>query len=34
LQGIETATQVDIAGKIIQYIEKNIKVQSKDKVGV
>jgi ribosomal protein S6--L-glutamate ligase len=34
LQGIETATQVDIAGKIIQYIEKNIKVDSKDKVGV
>ncbi len=34
LQGIETATQVDIAGKIIQYIEKNIKVNAKDKVGV
>jgi ribosomal protein S6--L-glutamate ligase len=34
LQGIEAATQVDIAGKIIQYIEKNIKVKSKDKVGV
>jgi ribosomal protein S6--L-glutamate ligase len=34
LQGIEAATQVDIAGKIIQYVEKNIKVKSKDKVGV
>jgi ribosomal protein S6--L-glutamate ligase len=34
LQGIETATQVDIAGKIIQYVEKNIKVNTKDKVGV
>jgi ribosomal protein S6--L-glutamate ligase len=34
LQGIETATQVDIAGKIIQYVEKNIKVKTKDKVGV
>jgi hypothetical protein len=34
LQGIETTTQVDIAGKIIQYVEKNIEVNVKDKVGV
>lgn len=34
LQGIETATQIDIAGKIITYIEKNIQVKTKDTVGV
>ena len=34
LQGIETATQVNIAGKIIEYIEKNRQVNSKDKIGV
>jgi ribosomal protein S6--L-glutamate ligase len=34
LQGIETATQVNIAGKIIEYVEKNIKANPKDKVGV
>jgi ribosomal protein S6--L-glutamate ligase len=26
LEGIERATGVDVAGKIIQYIEKNVKV--------
>lgn len=31
LEGIETATQINIAGKIIQYIEKNAKPMGKNK---
>jgi ribosomal protein S6--L-glutamate ligase len=34
LEGIETATGKDIAGKIIEYVEKNIKINKKDKIGV
>jgi hypothetical protein len=35
LEGIEKATNVDIAGKIIEYIERNAKGKgSKDKIGV
>ena len=35
LEGIEKATQVDIAGKIIEYVERNAKGKgSKDKIGV
>jgi ribosomal protein S6--L-glutamate ligase len=35
LEGIEKATQVDIAGKIIQFVEENAKGKgSKDKIGV
>jgi ribosomal protein S6--L-glutamate ligase len=34
LQGIEAATQIDIAGKIIRYVEDNIRVNKKDRVGV
>ncbi len=37
LEGIETATNIDIAGKIIEYIEGNVgasKLKKKDKVGV
>ncbi len=35
LEGVETATGVDVAGKIIEYIEKHIKKpkQKKDKIG-
>ncbi|RYD80475.1 MAG: 30S ribosomal protein S6--L-glutamate ligase [Sphingobacteriales bacterium] len=33
LEGIEAATGVDIAGTIIQYIEKNVKRKSRDDVG-
>ncbi|MBC7920367.1 MAG: 30S ribosomal protein S6--L-glutamate ligase [Ferruginibacter sp.] len=34
LQGIEASTGVDIAGRIIRYIETNINVNKKDKIGV
>ncbi len=34
LEGIEKATGVDIAGKIIQYVEKNIFIDKKDVIGV
>jgi ribosomal protein S6--L-glutamate ligase len=35
LQGIELATKVDVASKIIEYVEKNVtKKRKKDKVGV
>jgi ribosomal protein S6--L-glutamate ligase len=35
LEGIEKATQVDIAGKVIQFVEENAKGKgSKDKIGV
>ncbi|MBA3986927.1 MAG: 30S ribosomal protein S6--L-glutamate ligase, partial [Flavobacteriales bacterium] len=36
LEGIERATKIDIAGKIIEYIEQNAKIgkASKDKIGV
>lgn len=34
LEGIEAATRVDIADKIIQYVEKNVTVNKKDKIGV
>jgi ribosomal protein S6--L-glutamate ligase len=34
LEGIEGATQVDVAGKIIEYVEKNILRNTKDKIGV
>ena len=34
LEGIEHATQIDIAEKIIEYIETNAQKNKKDKVGV
>ncbi len=34
LEGIEGATQIDIAGKIIEYIEKNVRKNKKDKIGM
>ncbi len=35
LEGIERTTEIDIAGKIIEYIEKNvIKEPKKDKIGI
>ena len=34
LEGIEGATGIDIADKIVQYVEKNIRINKKDKIGV
>ncbi|MDJ1506483.1 30S ribosomal protein S6--L-glutamate ligase [Xanthocytophaga agilis] len=34
LEGIEAATGIDIADMIIQYVEKNVTVNKKDKIGV
>jgi len=36
LQGIERATKVDIAGKIIEYLEQNVilKKRKKDQIGM
>ncbi len=34
LEGIEKATGVDIAAKIILYVEKNVKINRKDRIGV
>jgi ribosomal protein S6--L-glutamate ligase len=34
LEGIEKATQVNIAGKVIEYVEKNIEKNKKDTIGV
>ncbi|MCU0353401.1 MAG: 30S ribosomal protein S6--L-glutamate ligase [Cytophagales bacterium] len=34
LEGIEAATGIDIADKIVQYVEKNVRTNKKDKIGV
>ncbi|MDJ1495741.1 30S ribosomal protein S6--L-glutamate ligase [Cytophagaceae bacterium DM2B3-1] len=34
LEGIEAATGIDIADMIIQYVEKNVTINKKDKIGV
>lgn len=34
LEGIEAATGIDIADMIVQYVEKNVTINKKDKIGV